>query len=63
MGKNKNHKNPLKSMGGKAPGASLSLWPYKSQLLMSKPKAYHPPLSEGFHPLQGDKPKKHFVVR
>ena len=34
-------------MGGKAPGASLPLWPYKSKLLTPKPKAYHHLLSEG----------------
>ena len=63
MGKDKNHKNPLKRMGGKAPGASLPLWPYKSKLLTPKPKACHHPLSEGKHSLQGDKHKKHFVRR
>ena len=56
----KNPKNPLKRMGGRAPGASLPLWPYKSKLLTPKPKAYHHLLSEGSHPLQGDKHKKHF---
>ena len=47
-------------MGGKAPGASLPLWPYKSKLLMFKSKASHHLLSEGKHSLQGDKHKKHF---
>ena len=47
-------------MGGRAPGASLPLWPYKSKLLTPKSKVYHHLLSEGSHPLQGDKPKKHF---
>ena len=60
MDKDKNHKNPLNRMGGKAPGASLPLWPYKSKLLKSQPKASHHLLSEGSHPLQGDKPKKPF---
>ena len=36
MIKDKNHKNPLKRMGGIAPGASLPLWPYKSKLLTPK---------------------------
>ena len=60
MSKDKNHKNPLNRMGGKAPGASLPLWPYKSKLLTPKSKVYHHLLSEGSHPLQGDKPKKPF---
>ena len=47
VAKNKNIKNPLKSMGGIAPGASLPVWPYKSKLLTPKPKAYHHLLSEG----------------
>ena len=61
--KNKNHKNPLKRIGGKAPGDTLPLWTYKSKLLMPKPKASHHPLVEGQHSLQGDKHKKHFVRR
>ena len=32
MFEDKNIKNPLKSMGGRAPGASLPLWAYKSKL-------------------------------
>ena len=36
---NKNNKNPLKRMGGKAPGVRLSVWSYKSKLLTPKPKA------------------------
>ena len=36
--KNKNKKNPLKRMGGKAPGVRLPLWSYKSRLLTPKPK-------------------------
>ncbi len=47
MDKYKNHKNPLNRMGGRAPGASLPLWPYKSKLLKSQPKASHHLLSEG----------------
>ena len=47
VAKNKNIKNPLNRMGGKAPGASLPVWPYKSKLLTPKPKAYHHLLSEG----------------
>ena len=34
-------------MGGRAPGASLPLWPYKSKLLTPKSKASHHLLSEG----------------
>ena len=36
---NKNKKNPLKRMGGKAPVVRLPLWSYKSRLLTPKPKA------------------------
>ena len=46
--------NPLQRMGLR-PAVSLPLWPYKSKLLTPKPKACHHLLSEGFHPLQGDK--------
>ena len=35
---NKNTKNPLKRMGGKAPGVRLPLWSYKSRLLTPQPK-------------------------
>ena len=35
----KNKKNPLKRMGGKAPGVRLPLWSYKSKFLTPKPKA------------------------
>ena len=40
---------------GLRPAVSLPLWPYKSKLLTPKPKVWHHLLSEGFHPLQGDK--------
>ena len=40
---------------GQSPGVRLPLWPYKSELLTSKPKAFHHLLAEGFHPLQDDK--------
>ena len=51
---NKNKVKPLKSMG-QSPGVRLPLWPYKSELLTSKPKAFRHLLAEGFHPLQDDK--------
>ena len=54
VGKDKNRKNPLQRMGLR-PAVRLPLWSYKSKLLTSKPKVCHHLLTEGIHPLQGDK--------
>ena len=42
-------------MEGVTLAAMLPLWSYKSKLLTPKPEAYHPFLTEGHHPRQGDK--------
>ena len=52
---NKNQKNPLGRMEGDALAAMLPPWSYKSKLLTPKPKARQHLLTEGIHPLQGDK--------
>ena len=56
LGKTKTGKNPLQRMGLR-PAVRLPLWSYKSKLLTPKPKACHHLLTEGIHPLQGDKQK------
>ena len=53
--KTKTKKNPLERMEGVALAAMLPPWSYKSELLTSKPKAYHHRHFEGHHPRQGDK--------
>ena len=53
-----NHKNqykPLEEDEGQSPSVMLPLWSCKSKLLTPKVKALHYLLSEGYHPLQGDK--------
>ena len=42
---------------GLRPAIRLPLWSYKSKLLTPKPKACQHLLTEGIHPLQGDKQK------
>ena len=54
VGEDKNRENPLQRMGLR-PAVRLPLWSYKSRLLTPKPKACHHLLTEGIHPLQGDK--------
>ena len=54
VGKDKNWENPLQRMGLR-PAVRLPLWSYKSKLLTPKPKVCHHLLTEGIHPLQGDK--------
>ena len=56
VGEDKNRKNPLQRMGLR-PAVRLPLWSYKSKLLTPKPKACQHLLTEGIHPLQGDKQK------
>ena len=56
VGEDKNRKNPLQRMGLR-PAVRLPLWSYKSKLLTPKPKARQHLLTEGIHPLQGDKQK------
>ena len=56
VGKDKNRKNPLQRMGLR-PAVRLPLWSYKSKLLTPKLKACQHLLTEGIHPLQGDKQK------
>ena len=55
-GKTKTGKKPLQRMGLR-PAVMLPLWSYKSKLLTPKPKACQHLLTEGIHPLQGDKQK------
>ena len=55
--KRKTGKNPLQRMGLR-PAVRLPLWSYKSKLLTPKLKVWQHLLSEGIHPLQGDKQKK-----
>ena len=62
VGEDKNRKNPLQRMGLR-PAVRLPLWSYKSKLLTPKPKARQHLLTEGIHPLQGDKQKKHSMGR
>ena len=54
VGENKNRKNPLQRMGLR-PAVRLPVWSYKSKLLTPKLKACQHLLTEGIHPLQGDK--------
>ena len=56
VGEDKNQENPLQRMGLR-PAVRLPLWSYKSKLLTPKPKARQHLLTEGIHPLQGDKQK------
>ena len=56
IGEDKNQKNPLQRMGLR-PAVRLPFWSYKSRLLTPKLKVCQHLLTEGIHPLQGDKQK------
>ena len=47
---------------GLRPAVRLPLWSYKSKLLTPKLKVCHHLLTDGIHPLQGDKQTKNILL-